>query len=97
MTIRRNINGNIETIELTNVEMEKAFEIVREKDLREYFDFQLKSFDSSIKYNKDLYNKLFADYLSEWRNFNSFDDEIVFSGVIEKNKQLIHSFQNTRE
>lgn len=97
MIILREIKGQHEYIELTENEMEKAFEIVREKDLREYFDFSLKSFDSSIKYNKDLYNKLFADYLSEWRNFNSFDDEIVFSGVIEKNKQLIHSFQNTRE
>lgn len=77
--------------------MEKAFEIVREKDLREYFDSSLKSFDSSIIDNKNLYNKLFADYLSEWRKFNSSDDEIVFSGVIEKNKQLIHSFQNIRE
>ena len=44
MTIRRNINGNIETIELTNVEMEKAFEIINDDpELKEEKNVLLKN------------------------------------------------------
>lgn len=97
MTIRRNINGNIETIELTNVEMEKAFEIIRMNDLKEYFKESLLSIYPDVINQPCLYDKLFTDFLSKRSKIDSTDDEDAFNIVMERNKQLIKSFEKTRE
>lgn len=97
MTIERIINGNLEKIELTRKEMEKAFEIVRIRDLEQYFEQNLEVLHPNIVTHPYLYDRLLSDYLSEWRKIDSTDEEEVFNKVMEKNKQLIKSFKKMRE
>ena len=97
MTIERIINGNLEKIELTRKEMEKAFEIVRIGDLEQHFKQSLEVLHPNIVTHPYLYDRLLSDYLSEWRKIDSTDEEEVFNKVMEKNKQLIKSFKKMRE
>lgn len=97
MTIERIINGNLEKIELTRKEMEKAFEIVRRDDLMQFFEQNLEVLHPSIVTHPYLYDRLLSDYLSEWRKIDSTDEEELFNIVMEKNKQLIKSFKKMRE
>ena len=97
MIIIRTINGQREEIELTREEMEKAFEIIRMDDLKEYFDEALKSFYPNVFGHQHLHDKLLADYVVEYRKYNSLEDENVFDLVMDKNKHLINSYKNVRE
>lgn len=97
MTIKRNINGNIETIELTKAEMEKAFEIIRMNDLKEYFKESLLSIYPDVINMPCLYDRLFTDYLSKRSKIDSTDDEDAFNAAMESNKQLLKSFKKIRE
>ena len=97
MTIERIINGNLEKIELTRNEMEKAFEIVRIGDLEQHFEQSLEVLHPNIVTHPYLYDRLLSDYLSEWRKIDSTDEEELFNKVMKKNKQLIKSFKKMRE
>ena len=83
MTITRIINGEEVLIELTTKEMSEAYGIIHRKELLEFVDFKLKEERTDIFEDEEMRKEFEADYISEWLNYDSTDDEDVFQITLE--------------
>lgn len=83
MKISREFNGCHFDFILTDDEMYMIYDYVRQRDLRNVFDAFLSS-KYPILLDNDDREKMFCDFLSIYKHYDSTDDNDVFNYILEK-------------